>query len=209
MKTRREFLLQSGRALGGAWLVGAEVARRILWSATENSEPYLVEVEKPEVELWAENLGDEYVFSLGNSYYDDTTPSLTWRDWLERKDVDVSRETEIRDFLEEWGWYRPEDGEVWVPPDLDDALPEGLLENYLEWEFVMHDSQTAKAFHYLSSLRLANRNARGEPLGALEFVEGACPGNNSCLVTTRRIETLGGLQQRLLQLGERVQLHIG
>ena len=208
MKTRREFILQGGRALG-AWLVGAEVARRILWLATENTEAYLVEVENPQVELWAEYVGDEYLFSLGSSYYACEEPHLTWRDWLDMKGVDVSRETEIRDYLADWGWYRPEDGELWVPPELDADLPEGLMQNYLEWEYTMHDAPTALAYSYLSGLQLANRQGRGEPLGELEFTEGPCPGNNACLVSTKRIETLGGLQQRLLQLGHRVQVNVG
>lgn len=51
--------------------------------------------------------------------------------------------------------------------------------------------------------------AGGEPLGELEFTEEPCPGNNAYLVSTKRIETLGGLQQRLLQLGHRVQVNVG
>ena len=207
MKTRREFILQGGGALG-AWLVGASVARKILRLATENNEPCLVEVDDPKVELWAEEMGGEYVFSLGCSYYSIGQPRLTWRDWLDRKGVDVSDENDIRVYLEDWGWHCPEDGDVWVPPDLDDALPEGLLENYIEWEFVMHDSPTAQAFSYLSGLELANRQGCGDPLGVLHFQEGTCPGNNTCLVTATSVATLGGLQQRLLQLGERVRLHV-
>lgn len=208
MKTRRESILQGGGALG-AWLVGASVARKILRLATENNEPYLVEVESPQIEFWATNLGHEYVFSLGCSYYACEQPHLTWRDWLDMKGVDVSNETDIQGYLENWGWYCPEDGELWVAPDLDADLPEGLMQNYIEWEFCMHDSPTAEAFSYLSGLELANRQGRGESLGELEFAEGTCPGNNSCLVTTSSVATLGGLQQRLLQLGQRVQVNVG
>ena len=43
---------------------------------------------------------------------------------------------------------------------------------------------------------------------AAVIAEGTCPGNNSCLVATRSVATLGGLQQRLLQLGQRVGLHV-
>ncbi len=189
--------------------MGAEVARKILWSATENNEPFLVEVESPQVELWAEYVCDEYVFSLGCSYCNMREPHFTWRDWLERKNVDVSKETDIRDFLEEWGWYCPDDGDLWVEPDLDADLPERLMQNYLDWEFSMHDAPTAQAFRFLSGLELANRQVRGEPLGELEFAEGTCLGNNSCLVTTRSVATLGGLQQRLLELGERVRVNMG
>jgi len=37
---------------------------------------------------------------------------------------------------------------------------------------------------------------------------GPMPGRNDFLVSTKSVAVLGGLQQRLLQLGERVQIEV-
>ena len=208
MLNRRQFLVGTGKA-AGAWLVGARLARLIVRLAEENGEPYLVEVDSPEVQLWATWAGDEYLFTLGCPYSEMTEPQLTWSDWLERKGVDVSKDKDVREFLADWGWYCPEDGDIFVPPQLDAKLPPELQQNYLDWEYTMHEAPTALAYSYLERLNLADRRARGDGLGVLEFVEGPMPGNNARLVSTRSVELLGGLQQRLLELGERVQINTG
>lgn len=55
----------------------------------------------------------------------------------------------------------------------------------------MLTSPTALAFDYLKALRLAERGARGDALGSLQFIEGPIPGSNAKLVTTSDVETLG------------------
>ncbi len=205
MISRRQFLVAGMRGVG-AWLVGAGAARRIVRLAEERGEPYLVEVEDPVQTLWATCVGDDYVFTLGCAYSAMEEPQLTWRQWLERKEVDVSRPEAVRDFLDDWGWYRSDRGELYVPPNLEDRLPDRLQQNYLDWEYTMHDAPTALAYHYLLGFSLADREASGEGLGSLEFVQGPAPGNNASLVSASCVETLGGLQQRLLRLGERVRI---
>ncbi len=190
----------------GAWLVGARLARLITRLAEENREPYLVDVEHPQYELWATMVCDEYVFTLGCPYTEMTEPQLTWSEWLDRKGVDVLKEKEIREFLEEWGWYCPEDGDIYVPPQLDAKLPPELQQNYLDWEYTMYEAPTALAYSYLQGRNLADRDSNGDGLGVLEFVEGPMPGNNAKLVSTKSVALLGGLQQRLLELGERVRI---
>ncbi len=206
MLSRRQFLVD-GSCAAGAWLVGARLVRLISRLATENDEPYLVAVDHPQFELWATWFCDEYIFTLGCPYKEMAEPQLTWSEWLDRKGVDVSKEKEVREFLEEWGWYCPEDGDIYVPPQLDAKLPPELQQDYSEWEYIMHEAPTALAYSYLQRLDLADREADGEGLGVLEFLEGPFPGNNARLVSTKSVALLGGLQQRLLQLGERVRVN--
>jgi hypothetical protein len=204
MLNRRQFLVGAGRSLG-AWLVAPRIAQLIYRMAEEDGEPYLVEVDRPQHVLWVTLGCDDYILSLDHPYIDNP-PQLTWKQWLERKSVDVSKPDEIRDFLTEWGWFDPDEGQPWAAPDLNAELPDRLLNNYLDWEWVISDGPEAKAYHYLGGLGLADRKGRGDGLGLLEFVNGPHPGCNCCLVTTRSIAVLGGLQQRLLQLGERVNI---
>ncbi len=203
--SRRQFVVAGIRGLG-AWLVGASAAKKILQLATENDQPYLVEVDDPVCELWANFVEGDYLFTLGCPLDDEKEPQLTWRNWLEIKEVDVSSGQAVRQFCEEWGLYHPEAGEPYLAPVLDARLPNDLLQNYLHWEYALHDDPAAQAYHYLSGISLANRRLQGDPLGSLDFVQGPYPGNNSTFVTTSEVETLGGLQQRLLQLGHRVRI---
>jgi hypothetical protein len=206
MIRRRQFLIEGIGALG-AWMVGATAARQILRLSREKREPYLVEVDDPVHELWANWDAGECKFTLDCPYTDMSPPQLTWREWLEQQDdVDIENPAALRDFLEDWGWYVPGGSQVYVPPQLDAKLPDELQDNYECGEWTMLTSPTALAFHYLRELRLADREARGAELGALQFIEGQCPGSNATLVTTSDVEMLGGLQQRLLQLGERVRI---
>ena len=207
MISRREFVVSGGAGLG-AWLVGARVVGQILRLARERREPYLITVQDPVHILYANRLRSGYVFTLDCPYAEIRPPKLTWRDWLERKGVTVSNRKEIRDFLEVQGWYQPEEGKRYVQPDLDDALPWDLQENYIDWEYAMYDSPEAQAFTYLIKLPLGDRDTRGEALGELTFLEGLRPGENASLVLTEQIETLGGLQARLLELGQRVQVEV-
>jgi len=131
---------------------------------------------------------------------------LTWGQWLRRKGVAVSNEKEVRDYITECGLFDPDDEEPWIAPDLNEEVPDQLLQGYLDWEYELHDSPMAKAHRWLWSLELANRKAHGEGLGSLDFIEGPHPGSNATYVTTHSVAVLGGLQQRLLQLGKRVRI---
>lgn len=192
----------------GAWLVGGEVAERIVRLARERNQPYLVEVERATRTLWANLCGDRYVFTLDVPYRSIELPRLTWREWLGIKRVDVTKPKEVRDFLVGGGWFPLENGQRFIPPRLDDEASGAAHQDYLYKEFVMYDAPTAQAFSYLDGLALTERDGSGEALGCLTFEEGTCPGNDSSLVSTRQIETLGGLQQRLLQLGQNVRLQV-
>jgi hypothetical protein len=205
--SRREFLVGAGKLLG-AWLVSPRLSGVISRLAQERVEPYLIEIERPQHVLWATKIYDQYIFTLDCAYTAMQEPQLTWGQWLKRKGVALSNKKEIRESLIEWGCFDPNDEEPWVMPDLNAELPGHLLQSYLDWEYTLHDCPLAKAYRYLWALELADRKAHGEGLGSLDFIEGVCPGNDTTLVTTKSVAVLGGLQQRLLQLGERVSIRV-
>ncbi len=204
MLSRRQFLV-GGSCATGAWLVGARLAG-IITRLAGVGRPYLINVERPQVQLWANRSCGEYVLTVGCPEREEQQPELSWRQWLEIKGVDVSKPKEIREFLYDWGECTTETGEIYIPTDLEAQVLPSVQGNYLDWEYAMYDSPAARAYHYLMELDLADRLADGEGLGLLEFVEGPRPGENSRYVTTTSVALLGGLQQRLLQLGERVRI---
>jgi hypothetical protein len=165
-----------GRRSLGAWLVSAQMARSISRVADERGEPYLVEIDRPKHTLWATKLDGQYVFTLGHSYNTMPDPKLTWREWLELKGVEERKPAEIREFLTDAGFYDPEGGEVWVPPDLDAALAADLLQDYIEPEYAMYDAPTARAYHYLQWLALAETGIRAGTDWGARVCRGALPG---------------------------------
>jgi hypothetical protein len=201
--TRREFLVRGCAGLG-AWLIGADIAQRIVRAARENNRPHLVEVTDPDCILYANDLGDEYLFTLGQPYSEEV--ELTWRDWLERKGVDVSSRKEIREYFFSEGLWNPDFGERFKAPKLDAQVSSDILQEYLEEDYLLYDAPATQAYQFLIDLDLDNHRAQGRPLGKLHFIDGPCPGNNAYLVTTKSVETIGGLQQRLLQLGHLVEI---
>lgn len=205
MLSRREFVV-AGFEILGAWLVAPAVAGQIVRLAKEERKPYLVEVHDAERELWASWTEGRYVFSLDVPYGQIEVPELTWDDWLELKGADGCDPEQVRECLTRFGCYQPEGGTPYVPPNREAKVPDWLQQEYVEWEYAMYDSPTALAYQYLNNLDLANREATGAALGSLDFVEGPSIGNNESLVYARSVETLGGLQQRLIEIGELVQV---
>ncbi len=209
MLTRRQFILEAGAALG-AWLVGAEAAQRIIHLGREQRRPYLVEVEHPEAVLWANRDGDEYRLTLAvpeSVGYE--FEHITWEDWFRIRGVNYHDAKQLREHLVEFNYFRPEDEEPFVRPRLRDKVPPRLQEYYIENDLGPRHSPSGEAFHYLARFHLANNQPdASDPLGSLDFYDGLRPFDDSYLVVARNVETLGGLQQRLFELGQNVAIRL-
>jgi hypothetical protein len=203
--SRRRFLINGGAL--GAWAIAGELAGRIARLARESNQPYLVEIERPVVELWANCTADGYLFTLGCPGVGIKEPEWTWGEWLQLQDVDISSREAVQDFMREWGC---DEDSAWARPRLEDKLPPLLHQQYIQGQYAMLHSPYARAYHYLHGRGLANAEGRGKGNGFLEFVSSkGAPFDNECWVEAESVETLGGLQQRLLELGEKVALRIG
>ncbi len=209
MLTRRKFIIEAGAIVGG-WLVGTEAAQRIVHLGREKRKPYLVDVEHPDALLWANGDGTEYRLTLGvreGEGYE--VEEITWDDWFQFRGVDYYNRKELREHLIEYGIWDPQDGEPFVRPRLRDKLPSGLQEYYRQTDLGPRHSPSGEAFHYLAGLDLSTGEGDGEdPLGGLDFYDGLRPGDDSYLVVARNVETLGGLQQRLFELGHEVAIKL-
>lgn len=210
MITRRQFLVHGLRGTGD-WLLSARLAREIGHLAEEHGRPYLVEVEHPEVTLFANKDIDGYRFTLGVPQSEECLPeTLNWRQWFEVKGVSLKKPKQVLECAIEHELHDPDAGTIYVPPNLDEKIPDALMEHYIESEFIMYSCPSARAFHYLSDLNLGplRPKAGSEPLGQLEFMETPSMCNNSHLVTAPDLETVSCLQQGLLALNIRAKIEV-
>lgn len=196
--SRRQFLI-NGLLAAGAWLLAPRLARQIEHFAGEHGTPYLVDVDRPELVIYANDSIEGYHLTLGVPLEDDIPALLTWEDWAEIKGIDSADTKAILECAADYGLYGPDSIGVF---SLEKEVPATLMNEYVDWEFVIRDSASAQAHHYLADLDLGPLQPRAgaESLGELLFMEGPCPGNNSSLVYAETLETLSCLQQRLLSL---------
>lgn len=211
MMTRRHFLLGASSSLIG-WMVEPAIARQIIHAAEEYGEMLTVPLVKPKHFLWFNE--SEEIFSLDTPRSCMTMPELTWRDWFNVRGVKPHRQEQAKEAIREYGFQHlltdSEDEEAPFPmPDLDAVVPDEVWMHYIEWDYSIYDSPEARALDYLECLDLGEGlRCRGEGLGKISFVHGANPGSNFCYATASGIEALSGLQQRLIQLGEEVEVRI-
>lgn len=89
--------------------------------------------------------------------------------------------------------------------DLDDIAPFELYEE--QWR--EKNDPSLEVFSFLDGLDLGPTDEEGEDLiGALDFIEGECPGSTYYAVEARDELTLHILQARLLDLGESVFISV-
>jgi hypothetical protein len=208
MIKRRDFLVRGLIGLG-AWSVPGPTAQLIERLARERNEPYLVKVSAPKVVLYAHPEEPDYglQLSLGRSLYDDDPEPITWEYWCEVNGVDPRKPRELRQALIDQDLLDPEDR--FARPSLSDIVPPEVFDHYVDNYWLRNDSASARAFDYLSTLELGCRHpGDSAPLGELIFDDGPGMGNDSLLVYARDVATLAGLQQRLLQLGEEVEIRM-
>jgi hypothetical protein len=129
---------------------------------------------------------------------------------MDSRGVDLDCDEERFDFLEQYfSWDRSSgDPEPDIP--LNEEIDGGALDFYMEWDFEMHQSPMALAYHYLNDLPLCPENipANGDPLGRLCFIEGDRPGSNLTYVRAPNLATLACLQHRLNELNENIHIEI-
>ncbi len=106
MTSRRQFLINGLRA-AGAWLLAPRLARQIEHLAGEHGVPYLVEVDRPELVIYANDSIDGYQLTLGVPFEEDVPAVLTWREWADIKDVDPADTKAILECAADYGLYDP------------------------------------------------------------------------------------------------------
>ena len=118
----------------------------------------------------------------------------------------------IREFCLEYGdgdpetWWREE----WLciddlePIDMDDPMDRWAV---LDW-WCRKDSSMARAYRYLERLDLGSDFNGPNPVGGLEFIDGACPGNDYLGVEALDPVSVSLLQQRLNELGSGVEVRL-
>ena len=118
----------------------------------------------------------------------------------------------IREFCLQYGdgdpesWWR----EHWLYEDHSDPIDmEGLMDPWsvLDW-WGRRDSPTALAYRYLESLDLGTDFNGPNPVGGLDFIDGACPGNDYLGVEALDPVSVSLLQQRLNELGSGIKVVI-
>ena len=137
-------------------------------------------------------------------------PVPTWGEFIDSRGVDLDRDEERFDFLEQYfSWDRSSgDPEPDIP--LNEEIDGGALDFYMEWDFEMRESPMALAYHYLNDLPLCPETIRrtGDPLGNHSFIEGDRPGSNLTYVRAPDLATIACLQLRLNELNENILIEI-
>jgi hypothetical protein len=191
MVNRREFLIRCGETTG-AWLLGDELAQRIVQHQSSQGRPLLVDFENPDRVLFAYDAA-MLQLSLDKPMHDDEPPKPTWREFF-----DIFQGDDLGDPA------------VYDNPDLDATISDEAQFRFQEYHWDRFESATAQAYNYLISIPLSNHDPTGaDPLGALWFQDGPTPGNDSKIVIADSLESLSCLQQRLLELGEKVAIVVG
>ena len=207
-RNRRQSLLEGFSAVG-AWAVAPDLVRRLTAATSENAAQLVEDVRAPREILYAWDQGyGGYRFSLcqpGKDYYHVT---LTWREWFEKQGVDPLCEKQRVEWAIET--KRIEPGEAFPCPELDESVPDDIIVWYPEWDWPLNDCPEARAFDYLQSIDLApDSPGKSTPLGQLYFEQGTSPGLNDTQACADSEKTVIGVHNRLLELGERVELRFG
>jgi hypothetical protein len=211
---RRHFLSLSG-LIFGACLIPAGIARRIQAATLHPDGPLILAPENAPTDLYAENTGSGFTLHLGDPNEAPDYPALS--EFMEDKGYQPSDDDDLRRYAIEWRGYEEdfieeEEGAIeQLKRKLNDPIAGGELSHYLEWDFELHESPMARAFHYLSDLPLHNLDgtlATGFKLGGLSFIEGDRPGSNLTYCSADSLQALASLQCRLNELKEGVRIRI-
>lgn len=205
---RRDFLSLCGLAAGSV-LIPPPIARLIRDTCVLGGQPLILPSYSKHVSLiYAIYDFGDYTLHFGDPEAE--PPAPTWEEFIDNRGVDLASDDERFDFLEEYfGWDRSE-GEPEPEIPLGEAIDGGALDFYMEWDFEMHESPMARAFHYLDGLPLCPEPSgiTGNQLGELDFIEGDRPGSNLTYVQAPDLATLACLQHRLNELKENIHIEI-
>ena len=118
----------------------------------------------------------------------------------------------IREFCLKYGkgdpetWWREEwlGTDEFEPIDIDTQMDEWVV-----WDWWGRtDSCTARAYRYLESLDLGSNFNGPNAVGGLDFIDGACPGNDYLGVEALDPVSVSLLQQRLNELDSGIKVEI-
>ncbi len=118
----------------------------------------------------------------------------------------------IREFCLKYGegdpetWWREE----WL--GTDDIEPIDIDGQMDEWtvldRWARNDSSTARAYRYLEAIDLGSDFKGHNPIGGLDFIDGACPGNDYLGVEALDPVSVSLLQRRLNELGTGIAVRL-
>lgn len=201
---RRSFLSISA-GVGGSCLIPSAIARRIRDVCIGNSQPLILAPDRSSIELYAQECCGSYTLHLGDPDTEPDYPNL--REFIQDKGYSPDNRRSLRDYLINWRCHDVEtQGRTKHVIDeivemLDEPIDNYERENWMEWDFEMHDSPMARAFSYLQDLPLDDGRSRGDfDLGSLSFIEGDHPGSNLTYVAADSLAAVASLQHRLNEL---------
>lgn len=189
--TRRQFLL--GTTAG---LILPSFYERAYSFFENHGEPMLIAPEQPEDTLYAcADFATAPKLQLQLGHPEEGPPDMT-----------------IREFCLRYGegdpetWWREE----WLYVDESEAIDiEKPMDEDLIWDWwLRRDSATARAYHYLERLDLGSGFNGANPAGSLDFIDGACPGNDYLGVEALDPVSVSLLQQRLNDLGTGIRIEM-
>ncbi|MFM8981364.1 MAG: hypothetical protein ACKOLA_00390, partial [Spartobacteria bacterium] len=193
----------------GSVIIPASIARLIRDKCVLAGEPLIIAPPRAKYStIYAVNDYGDYTLHFGDPDADPVLP--TWQEFMDSRGVDLDHDEERFDFLEQYfSWDRSSgDPEPDIP--LHEEIDGGALDFYMEWDFEMHQSPMALAYHYLNDLPLCPGDGRivVDPLGELDFIEGDRPGSNLTYVCAPDLATIACLQHRLNELNENIHIEI-
>jgi hypothetical protein len=189
--TRRQFLL--GTTAG---LILPSFYERAYSFFENHGEPLLIVPKQPEETLYA--CADFAAYpklqlQLGDP--GEGPPDMTIREFCLRY-VEGDPQTWWRE-----EWLGEDESE---PIDLDMPMDEFAVSD----RWLRTDSCTARAYRYLESLDLGADLNGPNPIGGLDFIDGACPGNDYLGVEAMNPVSVSLLQQRLNDLGTGIKIEM-
>jgi hypothetical protein len=205
---RRDFLTLCGLAAGSV-LIPAPIARFIRDTCVLGGKPLILPQRSNHASLiYAVSECGVYTLHFGDP--DAEPPIPTWREFIESRCVNLDRDKERFDFLEQYFCWDRSGGEPEPEIPLDEPIDDGALEFYKDWDFEMRESPMARAFHYLNDLPICPQGDRisADPLGELSFIEGDRPGSNLTYVRAPDLATIACLQHRLNELDKNIRIEI-
>jgi hypothetical protein len=201
---RRSFLSISA-GVGGSCLIPSAIARRIHAVCIGASQPLILAPDRSSIELYAQKGCGSYTLHLGDPSAEPDYPNL--REFIEDKGYSPDNRRSLRDYLINWRCHdvqtegRTKHAIDEIVEMLDEPIDNYERENWMEWDFEMHDSPMARAYSYLRDLPLDDGRSRGDfDLGSLSFIEGDRPGSNLTYVEADSLAAVASLQHRLNEL---------
>ena len=195
MLDRRSFLIGSGAILTASFVDKAS------WYLTEKKSvvPLINSSKSLEKLYFVPQSCGEYEVRLGTpDLCYESFRELTYREMLDhyRGVSEPKTLSDFRDIYHEWG----------ITPKMLNQIADPM-EYVDDWGRI--DSPKAQAYHYLEKLDLFGSDQLGGlRCGDLQFVDGACPGNDYLAVVSHDPLSASLLQARLLDLGQNTSVEL-